>query len=125
MGVKWMNAAAAASSYPTDGKGGVTATAGSSAFLASTGPNAWDNREAVLYELVIIPAASVTTTCIVTSHDGTSDVLPTFTLVTGVSGVAPVSIDLNGLAFRGLKVAMTGAGSIALLKFDVGGDATY
>ena len=123
MGVKWMNAAAAATSYPTvDGRGGVTATSGSSAFADG---KQWDNKECILMELVIIPAISVTTTCVVTSHDGSSDVLPTFTLVTGATGTAPVSIDLHGIAIRGLKVVMSGAGSVALLKYEVGGDATY
>lgn len=112
MGVKWMNAAAAATSYPTDGKGGVTATVGSSGFVLQ-----WDNRMAVLYELVVQPG-SATTTCALTSHDGTTDVYQTLTFA---ANSAPVSIDLNGLEFHGIKIVMAGAAGTATLKFDTGG----
>lgn len=117
MGVKWMNLAAAATSYPTDGRGAVTATSSSSGFADT---KQWDNREAILMELIILPGAAATTVTL-TSHDGSTDVLPLFTCAANT----PASFDLHGLAFRGIKVVTTGAAGVGILKFDVGMETTY
>lgn len=118
MGVKWINVGAAATGYPTDGRGGADSTAGSSSFVSAT---RWDNKACILIGALVQPG-SATSTFAITSHDGTSDV---FTTLTCAANSAPFYIDLLGLDIRGLKVVTTGAASGITVFFDVGQDMTY
>lgn len=117
--MKWMNAAAAATSYPTDGRGGVTATAGSSSFLS-----AWDNKACVLHGIYVSPgtaAGSIT----ITAHDGTSDPLNVLNITTIAANAASYWVNLHGIQLRGIKVVAAGAACTATIFFDVGQSMTY
>lgn len=117
--MKWMNAAAGASSYPTDGRGGVTATAGSSAFLG-----AWDNKLCTLHGVIVSPG-SADGTVTITGHDGTVDPQTVLYIATVTDNVPSYWVNFHGIQLRGIKVACAGTACTAQVFFDVGQSATY
>jgi hypothetical protein len=117
--MKWMNAAAAATSYPTDGRGAVTATAGSSSFLG-----AWDNKACVLHGIYVNPG-SADGTITITDHDGSAGPLTVLSIATVADNVPSYWVNLHGIQLKGIKVVAAGAACTATIFFDVGQSMTY
>lgn len=117
--MKWINCAAAATNYPTNGLGGVTATSSASGFADGL---PWDNLPCLVYSVVLIPGASAGTVTI-TSHDGTTQAFPALhNAINTADGCT--QIDLGGVEMAGLRVVTATAGT-AIVFFETGVPASY
>lgn len=117
--MKWMNAAAAANSYPTDGRGGVTTTAASSLFLKDS-----PRKACVLVGMIVNPGTADGTVTI-TGHDGSATPLAAINVATIADNVPSFYVDLQNIQTLGLKVVCAGAGCNAIVFFDTGQTTSY
>lgn len=117
--MKWMNAAAAASSYPTDGRGGVTATAGSSLFLKN------DPRKACILVGMIVNPGTADGTVTITGHDGSATPLAAINVATIADNVPSFWVNLHNVQTLGLKVVCAGAACNAIVFFETGQTTSY
>lgn len=118
--MKWMNATAAATSYPTNGKGANSATDTASMFVGTE-----DNKMCVLHGAIINPG-SAAGTVVITGHDGSATPVATIKagIISATSGTS-FWVNLHGIQTKGLRVVCAGAACTATIFFDVGQSSPY
>ena len=116
--MKWMNCAAAADNYPTDGIGGVSATSSASLF-ADTKP--LTDTACVIHGVTVNPGSAAGTVTI-TNHDGSTKPI---SAIKAVSGGSSFYVPLCGIELEGIKVVCAGAACTAVVHFESGQLCAY
>jgi len=116
--MKWMNCAAGADNYPTDGIGGVTATSSSSLF--ADGKSLTDTV-CVVHGVTVNPGTAAGTVTI-TSHDGSTRPR---SAIKAAANASSFYIPIPAMELEGIKVVCAGTACTAVVDFDSGALCNY
>lgn len=116
--MKWMNCAAGADNYPTDGIGGVSATSSASGFADG---KSWADTVCVVHGVTVNPGTAAGTVTI-TSHDGTTRPR---SAIKAVANGSSFYVPLPAVELEGIKVVCAGTACTAVVDFESGALCSY